>query len=125
MQFTTSGVGTKTSYQGTVTDGKEAILWTDGDVFSVTCEQATISGDSKTAADYKVTAPSGVATAVNPNTPGDVIYWGEGEHTFFAAYPAGELQGNVLNANVATTQRLTETSEGVFAPASSAPFSSK
>lgn len=116
VQFSTS-VGTKTSYKGTVSEGKEAILWTDGDIFTVSCAEATFS-EGKTTADYKVTAPSGTATAVTPKTAADAIYWGEEgtTHTFYAVYPAGNLSGNTLNANIQTTQRLSETSEGVFAP---------
>ena len=115
VRFTTS-VGTKTSYSGTVANQKEAIFWTDGDVFTVSCEEANFADASKTTADYRVTASAGVATAVDPKTSGDEILWGEGTHHFFAAYPSGHLNGNVLSANISSSQRVTETSDRVFAP---------
>ena len=115
VQFSTS-VGTKTSYQGTVTGNKEAILWNDGELFTVSCAQAVFSSEDKKTADYKVTAPEGVATAVNPNTADDEIQWGEGSHTFYAAYPAGKLDGSTLRGTIANTQNLTEKSDGVYPP---------
>ena len=110
VNFTTT-VGTKTSYSGQVVNQKEAINWTDGDTFTITCAQTTPS-----IATYKVTAPSGIATAVTPNTPVDEITWGDGTHTFYAAYPAGNLTGNVLNANISNSQTVTRVSDGVYAP---------
>ena len=118
VEFTTSSsyVGTKTSYQGTVQDGEEAILWTDGDVFSITCAQAEYGDDSKTSVNYKVTASDGVATSVTPSTSDDQIFWGEGDHTFYAAYPYGKLAGNVITDRLSPSQKMTETSDNVFAP---------
>lgn len=110
VNFTTT-VGTKTSYSGQVVNQKEAINWTDGDTFTITCAQATPSS-----ATYKVTAPAGIATAVTPNTPADEITWGDGAHTFYAAYPAGHLTGNVLDANIPSSQTVTRVSDGVYAP---------
>jgi hypothetical protein len=117
VQFSASPVGTKTSYQGTPSGGKEAILWSDGDLFTVSCEEAVFTDESKTTANYKVTAPQGTATAVTPNAAEDLIYWGEGTHTFYAAYPAGKLNGNVVNASIASSQTMTQSSDYVFAPA--------
>ena len=116
VKFTTS-VGTKTALQGYTENGVEAVLWEDGDVFTVWSEQASVADSDQKWADYKVTASAGVATAVNPATEGVELLWGEGAHTFFAGYPAGKLQGNKLSANIPSSQKLNKLDDFVFGPA--------
>ena len=99
VKFTTS-VGTKTALQGYTENGVEAVLWEDGDVFTVWSEQASVADSDQKWADYKVSASAGVATAVNPAEAGVELLWGEGAHTFFAGYPAGKLQRNKLSAKM-------------------------
>ncbi len=116
VKFTTS-VGTKTALQGYAQGGVEAVLWEDGDVFTVWSEQASVADSDQKWADYKVTASAGVATAVNPATEGVELLWGEDAHTFFAGYPAGKLQGDKLSANIPSTQKLNKLDDFVFGPA--------
>ena len=48
VRFTTSSVAvnTKTAYSGTVQDGVEAILWDNGDEFTVWCNEASVEGST-------------------------------------------------------------------------------
>ena len=69
VRFTTS-VDTKTSLQGFAQNGVEAVLWENGDVFTVWSDKAAVSGGTQQWADYKVTAAAGAATAVNPASEG-------------------------------------------------------
>ena len=116
VKFTTS-VGTRTALQGYAQDGIEAVLWEDGDVFTVWSEQASVAESDQKWADYKVSASAGVATAVNPATEGVELLWGEGTHTFFAGYPAGKLDGNKLSANIPVKQKLNKLDNNFFGPA--------
>ena len=110
----TSNINTKTAYQGSTQNGKEAILWEDGDTFTVFSNEASIAGSSRKWANYKVTVSGGVATAVSPVS--DELLWGRGLHHFYALYPAGDITGNTVNAAISASQDLTESSPGVFAP---------
>ncbi len=116
VKFTTS-VGTKTALQGYAENGVEAVLWEDGDVFTVWSEQASVAGSDQKWADYKVCASAGVATAVNPAEAGVELLWGDGMHTFYAGYPAGKLQRNKLSANIPASQKLSKIGDNVFGPA--------
>lgn len=118
VKFTTSSisVNTKTSYQGEVQDGFEAILWDNGDTFTVWSDKASIAGSPQQWAEYKVTAEGGAATAVNPAKEGAELLWGEGLHHFYALYPAGEIEGSRLCANIPSFQRTIEAEGNVFLP---------
>ena len=109
----TSNINTKTAYQGSTQNGKEAILWEDGDTFTVFSNEASIAGSSRKWANYKVTVSGGVATAVSPVS--DELLWGRGLHHFYALYPAGDVSGNTVSATIPASQDLTQTSPGVFA----------
>ena len=113
---TTSSVNTKTGYQGYTVNGKEAIIWEDGDAIRVFSNEAIVSGSSRKWADYRVSVTDGVATAVNPLTVGTELLWYEGTHHFYAVYPAGEVTGNVVEASISKVQELTKISSNVFAP---------
>lgn len=115
VRFTTS-VGTKTSLQGYAQDGIEAVLWEDGDVFTVWSDQATVSGSTQKSADYKVSAAGGAATAVNPASEGVELLWGDGLHSFYAGYPAGHIDGNKLSGKIPSVQALRSSGDNVFAP---------
>ena len=106
-------VNTKTAY-GEVTGTKQPINWEDGDKFTVFCEEALVSGGDKKEVDYKVST-SGSSSSVTPDNPDVQLMWGgEGKHTFYAAYPAGTLDGNTLLCEIPYTQTL-EGKDGVYA----------
>lgn len=115
VRFTTA-VNTKTSFQGYTQNGVEAILWENGDAFTVWSDQASVSGSSQKWADYKVVAEAGVATAVNPVTEGVELLWGQGLHQFYAVYPSGKLHENIIKANIPDYQIVKETENNVFVP---------
>ena len=115
VRFTTS-VNTKTSFQGYTQNGVEAILWDNGDTFTVWSDQASVSGYSQKWADYKVEAEAGVATAVNPVTERVELLWGQGLHQFYAVYPSGKLHENIIKANIPDYQIVKETESNVFVP---------
>ena len=118
VKFTTSAVSvnTKTSYKGEAQNGIEDILWDDGDTFTVWSDQASVAGTSQKWADYKVKAQGGAATAVYPAREGVELLWGEGLHRFYALYPAGEMDGSRLCANIPNFQRTIEAEGNVFLP---------
>ena len=118
VKFTTSAVSvnTKTSYKGEAQNGIEDILWDDGDTFTVWSDQASVAGTSQKWADYKVKAQGGAATAVYPAREGVELLWGEGLHRFYALYPAGEMDGSRLCANIPNFQRTIEAEGYVFLP---------
>ena len=66
VRFTTSSVAvnTKTAYSGTVQDGVEAILWDNGDEFTVWCNEASVEGSTQKFADYRVGTDLGSVTSV-------------------------------------------------------------
>ena len=115
IRFTTS-VGTKTSFQGSVQNGVEGLLWENGDTFTVWSDEASVAGSGQKWANYKVAAKDGIATAVSPAKEGVELLWGQGKHTFYAAYPAGKLNGNVIKANIPEYQIVKETESNVFVP---------
>ncbi|MBP5335368.1 MAG: fimbrillin family protein [Bacteroidales bacterium] len=115
VRFTTS-VGTKTSFAGVTQNGVEGLLWENGDTFTVWSEEASVSGSTQKWANYKVAAKDGVATAVNPAKEGVELLWGKDKHTFYAAYPAGKLNGNVIKAYIPEYQVVKETEDNVFIP---------
>lgn len=118
VKFITSSVSenTKTSYQGESQDGIEAILWDNGDTFTVWSDKASVAGSPQQWADYRVKAEGGAATAVNPAKEGVELQWGEGLHHFYALYPAGEMEGSRLCANIPSFQRTIEDKSNVFLP---------
>ncbi|MCR4863861.1 MAG: fimbrillin family protein [Bacteroidales bacterium] len=118
VKFITSAVSvnTKTSYKGEAQNGIEDILWDDGDTFTVWSDQASVAGASQKWADYKVKAEGGAATAVYPGREGVELLWGEGLHQFYALYPAGEMDGSRLCANIPNFQHTIEAEGNVFLP---------
>ena len=118
VKFITSAVSvnTKTSYKGEAQNGIEDILWDDGDTFTVWSDQASVAGTSQKWADYKVKAEGGAATTVYPAREGVELLWGEGFHQFYALYPAGEMDGSRLCANIPKFQRTIEAEGNVFLP---------
>ena len=115
VRFTTS-VNTKTSFQGYTQNGVEAILWENGDAFTVWSDQASVAGSSQKFADYVVSAKDGIATAVNPAKQGVELLWGQGVHQFYASYPSGIINGNVIKAEIPDYQVVKETEKNVFIP---------
>ena len=117
VRFTTSSVAvnTKTAYSGTVQDGVEAILWDNGDEFTVWCNEASVEGSTQKFADYRVGTDLGSVTSVTPAKEGVELLWGKGAHQFYALYPAGKLYGNTISATIPEFQRTIEVeTDGFF-----------
>ncbi len=107
-------VNTKTEY-GDVSGTKQPINWINGDKFTVYCPEALVSDSDAEEVDYKVST-SGSSSSVSPDNPDVQLMWGgEGTHTFYAAYPAGTLDGNTLLCEIPYTQTL-KGKDGVYAP---------
>lgn len=112
---TSSSINTKTAYQGTVSNGKEAILWEDGDVFRVQSKEASVAESSQIWADYAVKASEqGQAIAVSPVS--SELLWGSGAHHFYAVYPAGVINDNVVKASIPKTQKAIQKDANTFVP---------
>ena len=76
------------------TFSQTAMNWTSDDVIRVNSPQASGPGGG---ADYTIQG--------NSLTPvGTQLRWGDGLHSFYAVYPAGEISGNVVSANIPSTQ---------------------
>ena len=109
----TSSINTKTEYSGGVVGGKEAIKWVNLDRFTVLCNE--VQSPEQKYATYKVNV-SGSTQSIVPNNPEVQLMWGEGTHTFYAAYPAENLYDNVLSASISDSQRPSNSGARVFKP---------
>lgn len=76
------------------TFSQTAINWTSDDVIRIFCPQASKSGSG---ADYTIQG-----STLTPK--GTQLRWGDGIHSFYAVYPAGEISGNVVSANIPSAQ---------------------
>ena len=81
------------------TASQTAINWTSDDVIRIFCPQAFGSGSE---ADYTIQG-----STLTPK--GTQLRWGDGIHSFYAVYPAGEISGNVVSANIPSTQSAVRT----------------
>ena len=121
----TDAVSTKAVYSGQGTSTIERIDWQEGDLIRIYCEQ--VSEPSDKFADYRVTsditASGSNSTAHIEGTGGVCLRWGEGNHTFYAAYPSPASSGittgisaEKVSANLPASQvvvgGVTETSPG-------------
>ena len=71
----------------------------DGSI-RIACQQATISGSSQKWADYVAAGQS----SLQAKESGTELLWGNALHYFFAVYPSGDINDNVVSANIPTTQ---------------------
>ena len=71
-----------------------AMNWTSDDVVRISSPQAS---GSVSGADYTIQGSTLTAK-------GTQLRWGDGIHYFYAVYPAGEISGNVVSANIPSTQ---------------------
>ena len=78
------GTGTKTVYAGSSDDGSERIDWEKNDLVRIYCG-AVSSPDSKYA-DFSV--KTGGARESEIEEYAGALYWGSGDHTFYAVYPS-------------------------------------
>ncbi|MCR4863933.1 MAG: fimbrillin family protein [Bacteroidales bacterium] len=114
FSMSSTAVNTKTSY-GAISGSTQPINWENGDKFTVYCSEAFLVDSDDKKANYKVTTSSS-GNSVSPDDQNKQLMWGgDGDHTFYAAYPAGHLDGNTFTGEIPTTQNLTGTN-GVYAP---------
>ena len=90
------------------TASQTAINWTSDDVIRIFCPQAFGSGSE---ADYTIQG-----STLTPK--GTQLRWGDGIHSFYAVYPAGEISGNVVSANIPSAQN--DGTKGVMVAAAEA-----
>ena len=114
FSMSSTAVNTKTSY-GAISGSTQPINWDNGDKFTIYCREAFIVDSNDKNANYKVTTSTN-GNSVSPDDPNKQLMWGgDGNHTFYAAYPAGTLNGSTFTGDIPTTQNLTGTN-GVYAP---------
>lgn len=108
FSMSSTAVNTKTSY-GAISGSTQPINWENGDKFTVYCNEAFLVDSDDKKADYKVTTSSS-GNSVSPDDQNKQLMWGgDGNHTFYAIYPAGNLQGGSVTCTIASTQDLTGT----------------
>ena len=104
--------GTKTSYSGTLVDGRERVDWTAGDVMTIYCEESPTPGTSHQC-DYKIVgtpSSSGYYSvgSVARRVGDEGLRWADDEnlvHHFYAVSPANYTNHSVSVRYYVDTQR--------------------
>lgn len=108
---------TKASYSGVVNNNLERIDWQTGDIIRILCNE--VSEPASKYADYRISevfAPesgSSVSKARIEGIGGIGLRWGDGDHTFYAAYPSPamngitkSLSGHTVSASLPSEQKI-------------------
>ena len=86
------------------TASNATLSWTSDDILKISCPEATISKSTQKWADYFVPGGGMSRVSISPKGEKTDLLWGNGLHHFYAASPGGNIDGNVVSANISSVQ---------------------